>query len=327
MHPFHRLAFITMSLLCLWTVPLDAQNSPSESSEWERDITAFLSTYEKTFNEHNADQLGQLWIPEGVFIDRIANVKVIGRQSLVDAFKSTFTSMPDIILQIDVNSTQKLTDSLVSIEGTLRTFEPDQTPQGNDFSAVVVKVDNAWKLASADEIATSSSQAPADHLQQLQWLVGNWTANLNAQQSAIKDLGDVTIETTYRFSPNAAFLIRSFSVTQPTADQPVLQGTQIIGWDPRAQQIRSWNFSSDGAFGEAWWSKSGQDWLIKSTQTLADGGVASGTYILTGLDEDQLQLSLIGQTINGEPLPQADPVILTRTSEQTPMDPVRADGQ
>ena len=72
----------------------------------------------------------------------------------------------------------------------------------------------------------------------------------------------------------APFLIRT--IVEQSDGQVSRAGTQIIGWDPRSEHIRSWDFNADGSFGDGTWSKNGGDWLVKSSQTLASGEAASG---------------------------------------------------
>ena len=46
---------------------------------------------------------------------------------------------------------------------------------------------------------------------------------------------------------------------------------QRIGWDPLARQIRSWEFDSEGGFGEGKWSRDGERWVIKHTGVRPEG--------------------------------------------------------
>ena len=52
---------------------------------------------------------------------------------------------------------------------------------------------------------------------------------------------------------------------------PVVGGTQWIGWDAVAKQVRSWSFYSGGGIGEAVWTKDGGKWVSKVTARTADG--------------------------------------------------------
>ena len=125
-------------------------------------------------------------------------------------------------------------------------------------------------------------------------------------------LQNVKVATTFRWTANQAFLLRSFNVE--TKEGLAMTGTQVIGWDPRGQQIRSWSFNSDGSFGESTWARNGDSWLSKSTQTLASGDVASGTYVLERLDDNSFTMQLVGHEVGGEPQPSGPSVKVVRAS-------------
>jgi hypothetical protein len=139
----------------------------------------------------------------------------------------------------------------------------------------------------------------------LEWLIGKW---------ADDGADGVRIETDVRWSDGEAFLLRTFILH--SADGTEKQGTQIIGYDPRAHQIRSWSFNADGSFGDGVWTKSGEEWSIKSSQTLADGQAASGTYVLKRVNANTLSLQLVGHEIEGEPQPAGKAATVTRLVEE-----------
>jgi hypothetical protein len=98
-------------------------------------------------------------------------------------------------------------------------------------------------------------------------------------------------------------------------DEEPFQGTQIIGWDPDAKQIRSWAFNSDGSFGEGSWSQNGAEWILRKTETLADGRLASGTQVITQVDGDTITVQTIAKEVDGAPEPTTDPVTMKRVAE------------
>jgi hypothetical protein len=57
-------------------------------------------------------------------------------------------------------------------------------------------------------------------------------------------------------------------------DAILQHGTQWIGWDPAAKQIRSWSFEADGGYGESVWTKQGADGARFET-----GPTAASTYL------------------------------------------------
>ena len=73
-----------------------------------------------------------------------------------------------------------------------------------------------------------------------------------------------------------------------TQGQPVLSGTQRIGWDPLKRQFKTWIFDSEGGHGEGYWTRTGNQWVIKAEGVSQDGQPASVTNIITRLGKDRM---------------------------------------
>ena len=76
--------------------------------------------------------------------------------------------------------------------------------------------------------------------------------------------------------------------------KPVMSGSQRIGWDPVKRQFKSWVFDSEGGFVEAYWTRDGNQWLVKAEGVGQDGEPASATNIITRLGKDRVELA-VGQ--------------------------------
>jgi hypothetical protein len=202
-----------------------------------------------------------------------------------------------------VDRVRLIKPDVASVEGQTTLVTTDAEPVESVFSAILVHQDGKWVIESAEESPLPRPATPEDALSDLEWLVGHW----------VDDGEDARVDTSIQWSQDRAFLLRSFVVQ--TAEGATQRGTQVIGWDPRSQEIRSWTFNSDGSFSDATWSKNGEDWLIKSSQTLADGQAASGTYVLTRVNDDSISLQLIGHEIEGQPQPSGEPVTVTRVAD------------
>ena len=63
-----------------------------------------------------------------------------------------------------------------------------------------------------------------------------------------------------------------------------MTGTQRIGWDPRSEQIKSWEFDSEGGHGESLWARLGNQWVVKATSVLQDGRTATATHLIAPED-------------------------------------------
>ena len=83
------------------------------------------------------------------------------------------------------------------------------------FAATLVKDGKEWLISNSRERDVRPPTSPHEALQELEWLIGTWQ-----DQSE-----DARVVTTVRWSPNRAFLIRSFTAQFPDEER---QGTQII---------------------------------------------------------------------------------------------------
>jgi hypothetical protein len=129
-------------------------------------------------------------------------------------------------------------------------------------------------------------------LQSLEWLIGQW----------IDEGRDEVVEANFRWDENKSFLLEDFQIVREGAI--VLKGTQRIGWDPQARQIRSWIFDSAGGFGEAVWTPVGDDWICKTKGVRSDGSAASATRKLTRATKDRVIWTATDRLDNGEQLPE-----------------------
>jgi hypothetical protein len=117
-----------------------------------------------------------------------------------------------------------------------------------------------------------------------------------------------------RWSTNQNFLLRSFKLE--TDEGGEFEGTEVIGWDPTNQTIRSWLFDSDGGFGAGRWSQAGTRWTVQSVHVLPDGRKASATNIYELVDDGSVDCQSIGRQVDGELLPSVGPFKVVRSDSE-----------
>jgi uncharacterized protein (TIGR02246 family) len=301
---FQRPCLLVVMLFAIPGMGLSQEAEPKKDERTDA-VKAMVAAYVEAFNKKDLEKVSQAWAEDCTVTDRSTGERVEGRAAMKEDLKAGFEAQPDLKLSAEVDRVKFLTDDVAQVEGHTVVAGPNDDPVTSTYSAILTKAGDKWQIKSLEELAAPEPATPYDALKELDFLLGRW----------VDDGEDSRVETNIRYAPSEAFLIRSFVVhTEEGVDQ---EGTQVIGWDPRAKQIRSWTFNSDGSFGEAIWTKSGDEWLIKSSQTLADGGAASGTYVLSKESDDSLQLQLIGHTVNGSPQPASDPVTMRRQQEET----------
>lgn len=280
--------------------PNDRQPDKLESGPQD-EIQAQFKSYAETFNRGDAAAVAQFWAVDGVSVDGESGERIVGRDALQTDFFELFEHSPGIRLTGELREIRLVRPDVAVVEGLTRLFLPDVDPVDSAFTAVLVKESDQWLISSSDERNLPSPKTPYDALRPLEWLVGVWQ----------DDSEDSHVTTTVRWSLNGSFLIRSFHAQFADGET---EGTQVIGWDPLQQRIRTWTFHSDGTFGEGTASQSGDDWLLNLTQVLEDGRISAATQIISRLDDDTIRVRTIGQTIDGAPVPAAAAVTVVRVA-------------
>ncbi len=118
------------------------------------------------------------------------------------------------------------------------------------------------------------------------------------------------MHTTCNWTEDGNFLVREF--TMKTRGEPVLSGTQRIGWDPTRLQFKTWIFDSEGGFGEGYWARDGDRWVIKAEGVRQDGQHASATNIITRLGKERASWQSVDRTIGGLAVPGVDEFVIVR---------------
>jgi hypothetical protein len=170
-----------------------------------------------------------------------------------------------------------------------------------------VAQDDQAAQPAAPEVADAvpaGKVARTSPLEVLDWMVGEWV-----------DQGEEsTIITNCSWTKNRKFLKRSFKVK--IDEEVTLEGDQFVGWDPLANQIRSWTFDSEGGLGEGLWIQDGNRWLVKASFVLADGSRASALNVYTFVDDDTIRLQSTNREIAGELQPSIPEVTVVRQKSQ-----------
>lgn len=273
-----------------------------KSNDDEAAIRQAVDAYVEAYENSDAKALAALWGPDSEYLSSSSGKRLKGRDAIEQEFARIFAAGP-AKLEVTVHSIRLLTPDVATEEGEARVTAPGAAPEESTYLAIHVKRDGKWLLDSLRETELPSRSTAYEHLQELEWLVGTW---VDADDEA-------TVETTCQWARNKNFLTRNFKVQ--VGDHTDMEGTQVIGWDAGSGQIRSWVFDSDGGFSQGIWKRQGDRWIINSLGTLPDGGQATSMNILTKIDDDTLTWQTTGREVDGEILPNVEPVTVKRVSE------------
>jgi hypothetical protein len=137
-------------------------------------------------------------------------------------------------------------------------------------------------------------------VKQLEFLVGEW----------IDEGADSHVHFTCRWDEGQNFLVRDFAVH--TGGQKTMTGTQRIGYDPLTGHLRAWIFDSAGGYADGYFHREGENWVLQTSGVTSDGRMASGTQILSRLDNHRLSWQAVDYVIGGERVADIPKVTIVR---------------
>jgi uncharacterized protein (TIGR02246 family) len=277
----------------------------AEPKSDEDAIRGAIDSYVAAYNRGDAKAVAALWSESGHWTSPDGD-RIQGRQAIEKALAKLFADNQGLQIAVPKPSVRLVAPDAAVEEGTVRMTRPNQSPEDSSYVAVHVKENGKWKLNSVYETSLPEEPAASSPLEELAWLVGSWG----------DESPDADAAATISWTKNKKFLNYSFKMTAPGEDP--LEGTQVVGWDPAAETIRSWMFDSDGGIGQGVWSKKDGTWVVKFEQVLPDGRKASATNIYGRVDDDTIVWSSIGRKIDGEFLPNVDNIKLVRKTVGEP---------
>jgi uncharacterized protein (TIGR02246 family) len=263
-------------------------------------VQGYLRQYADAFNKQDAAALAEMWAEDGIYIDRETGDRTEGRAQIKADFEAAFAERKDARMSIELVRAKQLGDGIVVFEGQTGLVVPESEPESSVFTAIAVKKGDKWLLSSVDESAIPVPTSGSEALDALDWLVGYW----------VEDDGETQVSSAVTWTGGGNYLLWAFVVSN--GEEEIRRGTHVIGWDARAKKIRSWCFESDGSFSESTWAANGDRWLSDTIQTLPDGSAASGNFVLTRVDENNVTLQLVGQELDGVPVPSRPAVNMVR---------------
>jgi uncharacterized protein (TIGR02246 family) len=239
--------------------------------------------YVAAMSRGDAKALTELWTKGGTFTD------ATGRATKVHELLSSGTIDKAEHPQVNVldSTIRFVTDDVAIEEGDCETAASGGAPTKGHFEAIWVKDQGHWKLDSLHESRAAPAKNHAQELASLDVFAGQWSGE--AEKSAI--------HITAKWDANRKFLRRDLSITSGKAS---LAGTQVIGWDPGSQEIKSWTFLDDGSYSEGIWSREGNVWMVLTSRALPDGKTSSATQVYKFPDKNTMVWESIRGSVDGE---------------------------
>ena len=268
-------------------------------------LAALVQSFAKAYDAGDAGAVAGLFAPDARLVDDTGEV-IDGRDAIRSRFAAGFQAAPGRAIELSVTSLRFLAAdvALAMAEGQVRTSKEDE-PSAIRSGITLARRDGRWEVAEVHDLPAAGEAEPDsnyDHLQELEWLVGDW----------VEEGKNSYVKTSWHWSENKNFLVGTFEMKGDGPD-PALSGTQRIGWDPLARQIKSWTFDSNGGYGEGQWVRKGEDeWRVRASGVLRDGQMASATQALAHTGPDRASWSFTDRTAVGEALPDVPPIVIVR---------------
>ena len=292
-----------LQLVCLscWLVFGSHLSVADEPSPDELAIRKAIQSYTDAFNRHDAQAVSEHWSPTGEFVMPSGSI-LKGREQIAEDFTAYFAETPQVRVEVAEPALEFLSPNVAVETGSAVVMLPDEEPVSSEYVAIHMRTPEGWKMDSVREVEAAESTAQNEHLQELEWMIGSWVDESESQ--------DIRIETVCRWTKNHSFMTRNFKVL--VEGRANAEGSQVIGWDPRNETIRSWGFTSEGGFGVGAWSRDGDRWSVRTMNVLPDGRQGSFTAIFEKLDDNSFEFSTVGREIEGELMPNIEPVTVVR---------------
>ena len=274
-------------------------------ADFRADITKIVQSYADSFNAQDAEKVAAHWTENGVYVSQPSGEEVAGRTALKSQMIELFKEDEKRKLDLQVDSLELISPNVVLQRGTSVVTTGDGKKIESTYRSIFVLQNGKWLIdrVTEDE-AEESIPSHYEKLKPLEWLVGEW----------VDESEDHRVEFKTNFTTNRNFITRAYTVY--TDGEVSTSGLEMIGWDSKKNQIRSWLFDSQGGFIERDWTEKGDRWLVQSVATLPGGKSGSYTAVFRPLKDGTYGWRKVNQQFDGQLLPNLAEVIISRKSEE-----------
>jgi uncharacterized protein (TIGR02246 family) len=256
----------------------------------------------EAYNAKDAEAIAKLFGPEAR-VEEADGTVVEGRDDIQAAFTAVFENDPKAKISVTMDSIRLIKPDVAVEQGATEYFPDGETlTSRSEYLVVHLKGNEGWQMASVRSM-NREVVSNYEYLRPLEWLVGDWMDEGNGS----------VVKTSCRWSENRNYLLQDFEVHGLAGVE--LKGTQRIGWDPQAKQIRSWIFDDSGAFGESIWTPSEGLWVVKMTAVSPDGETASATRRIEPVGEEHVLVTTTDRLLGAEAFPDSAVTMIRRPPE------------
>jgi uncharacterized protein (TIGR02246 family) len=268
---------------------VDARPATGTEGDAIRRVTA---AYTEALNKGDLKAILAFWAPDADYVDESGKM-IRGREVIANQFKKSLAESKGAKFKGQLHSIKFLRRDVALGDGSVEMTSADGTFSSNRYAVVWTKADGQWLISSVRDLPAETNSLPClayGQLKGLEWLVGEWS-----------DQSDkIDVHISCRWFESKSFLLMEYKVSLP-GEEPMLV-RQRIGWDPHNGMVRSWVFDSRGGFGEGYWEREGNRWIISQTGILPDGSLGSATNSIEFLDQDTFIWRSKDREVDGQPM-------------------------
>lgn len=250
-----------------------AADGPDDRTASEAAIHQTAKQYLAAVEKGDAKAMAAFWTADGTYTDELGET-FKSRELIEMSFAAKQTTRPSI--QISKADLRFLTPDVAIQEGNCTVGTAKASSISGCFTAIWVRKDKTWKLASLRESRVEALPAAADHLAALAPFVGEWSGQT----------GDIMLRVSSKWNAGKTYLRREFAAT--SEGKEIFHGIQYVGWDPVSNSIRSWTFNDDGGYADGHWSLEGNVWMVASSGVKPNGETSPTTQIFKFIGNDRM---------------------------------------
>jgi uncharacterized protein (TIGR02246 family) len=271
----------------------------------EEAIRKAAAAHVAAMNKGDLDAVLAFWTPDADYIDETGKV-TRGKDGLTALFKKGLSENKGSKITGKMNSLKFLRPEVAMEDGSLEFTAPDGSKESNRYAVVWVKSGDRWLISSARDLPAETSSLPSlayPQLKGLEWLVGEW-----------QDASDkIDVHAVCRWDRDKSFLLMEYEVKRPGVEP--IHVSQRIGWDGHNGLVRSWVFDSQGGFGEGYWQRQGNKWVVSKAGILPDGGTGSATNMYEFVDQNTFIWRAVDREVEGQPLSDTEIKFVRKTGK------------
>lgn len=263
-------------------------------------ILETAESYLKAYRDGDAKAAASHFTNDAEYVDEHGNTHN-GRKAIETVLADCFAKSPGSAIELEIDSLKFVSPGVALEDGRLTVLSGEgHEPVSTTYSAVHVKQEGKWLVASVRERAPKDRRQHRSQLEQLAWLQGDW----------MDEDRDSTVYFSCGAIDNGNFLLREFAVQ--INGEHAMSGSQRIGWDPVSEKLRTWIFDSEGGFAEGFWFRDDDRWILKAVGITSEGEMASSTSIYKVINDNVMTWQSVDHEVGGVRLPDSDVITIVR---------------